>query len=429
MPAVVILGVQWGDEGKGKATDQLGQRADYVVKFNGGNNAGHTVSVDGEKFALHLLPSGILNSNCVSVIGNGVVVDPQALISEIEELESRGVDTSNLRISANAHVITSYTKMLDGINETALGEHKLGTTRRGIGPTYSDKANRIGIRIQDLFHEERLRERVSLAIAQKNMVLSCIAGEKPIDVDAVVEELLGYADVLRPMVVDASKLLNEALDAGKTVVFEGGQSTLLDLDHGNYPYVTSSNATAGGACTGSGVGPTRIDRVVGIIKAYATRVGEGPFPTEQHGEEGDWLRERGGEYGATTGRPRRTGWFDAPVARYASRVNGLTDMVLTKLDVLTGLEQIPVCVAYEIDGERVEEFPIDTWDFASAKPIYEYHEGWTEDISGAKSFEDLPAAAQDYVRWLESMSGCRFSLIGVGADREQTIVLHDLLGE
>ncbi|KMY23221.1 adenylosuccinate synthetase [Actinobaculum suis] len=427
MPAVVILGVQWGDEGKGKATDQLGQQADYVVKFNGGNNAGHTVTVDGESFALHLLPSGILNPHCVSVIGNGVVVDPQALAAEMGALEERGVDTSNLRVSANAHVITSYTKRFDGINETALGERRLGTTKRGIGPTYADKANRVGIRVQDLFHENRLRERVQAAVSQKNMVLSCIPGEKLIDSEAVVQELLGYAEMLRPMVVDASKLLNEALDAGKTVIFEGGQSTLLDIDHGNYPFVTSSNATAGGACTGSGVGPTRIDRVVGIAKAYATRVGQGPFPTEQHGEWGDWLRERGGEFGVTTGRPRRTGWFDAPIARYATRVNGLTDMVLTKLDVLTGLERIPVCVAYEINGQRVEEFPVDTWDFEEAKPIYEYHPGWEEDISGVREFANLPATAQHYVRWLEEMSECRFSLIGVGPDREQTIVLHDLL--
>lgn len=427
MPAVIILGVQWGDEGKGKATDQLGQRADYVVKFNGGNNAGHTVSVDGEKFALHLLPSGILAPNCVSIIGNGVVVDPQALFEEIDMLESRGVNVDNLRISANAHVITRYTKIFDAINEEALGEgHKIGTTGRGIGPTYADKASRIGIRIQDLCHPKRLRQRVEIALAQKNLLLEAL-GREIISVDCVVEELLAYGRRIAPMIIDASKVLNDALDAGKTVVFEGGQSTLLDIDHGNYPYVTSSNATAGGAITGSGVGPTRIDRVVGIVKAYATRVGEGPFPTELKGEEGDWLRNAGAEFGVTTGRPRRCGWYDAPVTRYASRVNGLTDLVLTKLDILTGLEQIPVCVAYEIDGERVDEFPVDTWDFSNAKPIYEYHPGWTEDISGAKTFDELPENAQKYVRWLESMSGCRFSLVGVGPDRNQTIVLHDLL--
>ncbi len=427
MPAVIILGVQWGDEGKGKATDQLGQRADYVVKFNGGNNAGHTVSVDGQKFALHLLPSGILNSDCISVIGNGVVVDPEALFAEMAELESRGVSTKNLRIAGNAHVITSYTKMFDRLNEEVLGDGKIGTTGRGIGPTYADKANRVGIRIVDLVHPRRLRGQVETAVAQKNLVLRAL-GREEINVDDVLTELLAYGERLAPMMISASRELNEALDGGKTVVFEGGQSTLLDIDHGNYPYVTSSNATAGGAVTGSGVGPTRIDRVVGIVKAYATRVGEGPFPTELHGDTGDWLREAGGEYGVTTGRPRRCGWYDAPVTRYAVRVNGLTDLVLTKLDVLTGVEEIPVCVGYEIDGQRVHEFPIDTWDFANAKPIYEYHPGWTEDISTVRDFADLPANAQSYVRWLEEMAGCRFSLIGVGPDREQTIVLHDLLG-
>ncbi|EPD27564.1 adenylosuccinate synthase [Actinotignum sp. GS-2025f] len=427
MPAVIILGVQWGDEGKGKATDQLGQRADYVVKFNGGNNAGHTVSVDGQKFALHLLPSGILNSDCISVIGNGVVVDPEALFAEMAELESRGVSTKNLRIAGNAHVITSYTKMFDRLNEEVLGDGKIGTTGRGIGPTYADKANRVGIRIVDLVHPRRLRGQVETAVAQKNLVLRAL-GREEINVDDVLTELLAYGERLAPMMISASRELNEALDDGKTVVFEGGQSTLLDIDHGNYPYVTSSNATAGGAVTGSGVGPTRIDRVVGIVKAYATRVGEGPFPTELHGDTGDWLREAGGEYGVTTGRPRRCGWYDAPVTRYAVRVNGLTDLVLTKLDVLTGVEEIPVCVGYEIDGQRVHEFPIDTWDFANAKPIYEYHPGWTEDISTVREFADLPANAQSYVRWLEEMAGCRFSLIGVGPDREQTIVLHDLLG-
>ena len=427
MPAVIILGVQWGDEGKGKATDQLGQRADYVVKFNGGNNAGHTVSVDGQKFALHLLPSGILNSDCISVIGNGVVVDPEALFAEMAELESRGVSTKNLRIAGNAHVITSYTKMFDRLNEEVLGDGKIGTTGRGIGPTYADKANRVGIRIVDLVHPRRLRGQVETAVAQKNLVLRAL-GREEINVDDVLTELLAYGERLAPMMISASRELNEALDDGKTVVFEGGQSTLLDIDHGNYPYVTSSNATAGGAVTGSGVGPTRIDRVVGIVKAYATRVGEGPFPTELHGDTGDWLREAGGEYGVTTGRPRRCGWYDAPVTRYAVRVNGLTDLVLTKLDVLTGVEEIPVCVGYEIDGQRVHEFPIDTWDFANAKPVYEYHPGWTEDISTVREFADLPANAQSYVCWLEEMAGCRFSLIGVGPDREQTIVLHDLLG-
>lgn len=427
MPAVVVLGAQWGDEGKGKATDQFGTRADVVVKYNGGNNAGHTVVVDGEKFALHLLPSGILSPGCTPVIGNGVVVDPQVLFEEIEELESRGVSTQRLRVSSAAHVITPYTRAFDGWSERNLGEGKIGTTGRGIGPTYADKASRVGVRVQDLFNPQVLRERVSAALAQKNPLFAQ-SGEAEFDVSEVCEYLQTFAERLRPMVCDVSFLVNEALDAGKTVIFEGGQSTLLDLDHGNYPYVTSSNATAGGACTGTGVGPTRITSVVGIVKAYATRVGEGPFPTELLDEQGDYLRTAGGEFGVTTGRPRRCGWYDAVIARYAVRVNGLTDLVLTKLDVLSGLEQIPVCVAYELDGVRVEELPDVVEDFARATPVYEYVPGWNEDISSCKSFKELPKAARDYVEYLEKNAGCRISLIGVGAEREQTIVRHEILG-
>ena len=416
MPAVIILGAQWGDEGKGKATDQLGTRAEYVVKYNGGNNAGHTVVVDGEKFALHLLPSGILSETCTPVIGNGVVVDLGVLFEEINDLESRGVDTSKLRISANAHVITSYGRSFDGLSEKALGNAKIGTTGRGIGPTYSDKAARLGIRIQDLFHPEELDRKVRAALAQKNPLLSAF-DEPTVVADDVVADLLSYAERVRPMVCDVTLELNDALDEHKTVVFEGGQSTMLDIDHGTYPYVTSSNATSGGACTGSGVGPTRIDRVVGVMKAYVTRVGEGPFPTELLDEQGEWLRQTGGEFGVTTGRPRRCGWYDAPVARYAARVNGLTDIVLTKLDVLSGLEQIPVCVAYDVDGVRVDEVPAAQVDFQKATPIYEYVPGWDEDITSATSFEELPEAARSYVHYLEQVSKCRISSIGVGAER------------
>lgn len=426
MPAIIILGAQWGDEGKGKATDQLGTRAEYVVKFNGGNNAGHTVIVDGEKFALHLLPSGILSPGCTPVIGNGVVVDLGVLFEEIDELESRGVDTSALQISANAHIITSYDKILDNLSERTLGERKIGTTGRGIGPAYADKASRVGIRVQDLFDESILRQKVSSALEQKNLLLTA-CGEPSINPDDVVAELLGYVERVRRMVTDVSLTVNRALDEGKTVVFEGGQSTMLDIDHGTYPYVTSSNATAGGALTGTGVGPTRINRVVGIVKAYITRVGEGPFPTELFDDDGEWLREKGGEYGVTTGRPRRCGWYDAPIARYSARVNGLTDFVLTKLDVLGGRELIPVCVAYEIDGERVDEVPVSQSDFHHAIPIYEYLPGWQEDISTCRSFDELPKNARDYVLRLEELSGCRMSLIGVGPDREQTIVRTDLL--
>ena len=426
MPAVVIVGAQWGDEGKGKASDQLGTKVDYVVKFNGGNNAGHTVVVDGEKFALHLLPAGILTPNCTPVIGNGVVVDLEVLFAEIADLESRGMDTSRLRISGNAHVIPSYNKKMDAVNERMLGKRKLGTTGRGIGPTYADKMNRIGIRVQDLFDPSILRQKVEGALAQKNVMLESLLDEK-FDVDTITNELLSVAEKVRPMLMNVTAELNHALDEGKTIAFEAGQATMLDIDHGTYPFVTSSSCTAAGACTGSGVGPRRIDRVVGVAKAYITRVGEGPFPTELFDADGDRLREVGGEYGVTTGRPRRCGWYDSVVARYATMVNSLTDIVITKLDVLTGIAQIPVCVAYEIDGERVEDMPDSQTAMHHAKPIYEYFPGWTEDISQCQTFEELPMNAQNYVLELEKLSGCRISSIGVGPGREQTIVRTPLL--
>lgn len=427
MPAVVVLGAQWGDEGKGKATDQLGSRVDYVVKFNGGNNAGHTVVVGQEKYALHLLPSGILSPGCTPVIANGVVVDLEVLFAEIDGLNARGVDTSKLLVSSSAHVIPSYNRTLDKVTERFLGKRQIGTTGRGIGPTYADKMNRVGIRISDLFDPKILRDKVEGALDLKNQILLKIYNRRAAEVDAVVDELLSYADRLRPMVADTSLVLNEALDAGRTVVFEAGQATMLDVDHGTYPFVTSSSATAGGAATGSGVGPTRLDRIVGVIKAYTTRVGEGPFPTELHDDAGEFLRQAGGEFGTTTGRPRRCGWYDAVIARYSSRINGLTDMVLTKLDVLTGLEKIPVAVAYDVDGVRHTEMPVDQSAFHHAVPVYEEFDGWTEDISAARRFEDLPPAAQRYVLALEEMSGTRISAIGVGPDREATIVRHDLL--
>jgi len=428
MPAVVVLGAQWGDEGKGKATDQLGSRVDYVVKFNGGNNAGHTVVVGDEKYALHLLPSGILSPGCTPVIANGVVVDLEVLFDEIAGLNARGVDTSKLLISSSAHVIPSYNRTLDRVTERFLGKRQIGTTGRGIGPTYADKMNRVGIRIADLFDEKILRAKVEGALDQKNQILVKIYNRRAALVDEIVKELVSYADRLAPMVADTSLVLKRALDEGKTVVFEAGQATMLDVDHGTYPFVTSSSAVAAGACTGAGVGPTRIDRVVGVIKAYTTRVGEGPFPTELHDEWGDRLRNVGGEFGVTTGRPRRSGWYDAVIARYAARVNALTDFVLTKLDVLTGIENIPVCVAYDVDGVRHDEMPVDQSAYHHARPIYEYLPGWEEDISSVRDFDDLPANARNYVLALEEMSGCRMSAIGVGPDREETIVRHDLLG-
>jgi adenylosuccinate synthase len=428
MPAIVIIGAQWGDEGKGKATDLLSDRIDYVVKFNGGNNAGHTVVVGDQKYALHLLPSGILTEGVVPVIANGVVIDIEVLFHELEALSSRGVDVSKLVVSANAHVITQYHRTLDKVTERFLGKRQIGTTGRGIGPAYADKINRVGIRIQDLFDENILRQKVEGALHQKNHLLVKIYNRRAISVDEVVEDLLGYTERLRPMVADTGLLLNQALDAGKTVVFEGGQATMLDVDHGTYPFVTSSNSTSGGAATGSGVAPNRLDRVIGIVKAYTTRVGAGPFPTELHDESGEWLRSRGFEFGTTTGRPRRTGWYDAPIARYSARINGVTDFVMTKLDVLTGLASIPVCVAYDIDGVRVEEVPVSQSDFHHAVPIYEEFRGWDEDISGVREFSDLPQAAQDYVLAIEAMSGSRISAIGVGPDREAIVVRHDLLG-
>jgi adenylosuccinate synthase len=427
MPGIVLVGAQWGDEGKGKATDLLGNRVDAVVKFNGGNNAGHTIVIGKEKYALHLLPSGILSPGCIPVIGNGVVIDLGVLFEEIDGLESRGVDTSRLVVSSAAHVITSYNSTLDKVTERFLGSRRIGTTGRGIGPTYADKMSRIGIRIQDLFDETVLRAKVSGALEFKNQVLVKIYNRRAFEVDAVVDELLSYVDRLRPMVADTPLLLTQMLDAGKTVIFEAGQATLLDVDHGTYPFVTSSNATAGGACTGSGVPPTRIDRVIAVVKAYATRVGEGPFPTELLDEDGERLRTIGAEFGTTTGRPRRCGWYDAPVARYAARINGVTDFVMTKLDVLGGWEKIPVCVAYEIDGVRTEELPSGQREFSAAKPIYELLPGWDEDISGARTLAGLPANARAYVTALEEMSGARISAIGVGPGRDQTIAVHDLL--
>jgi len=427
VPAIVIVGAQWGDEGKGKATDLLGDRVEYVVRYQGGNNAGHTVVIGDQKYALHLLPSGILSPSVVPVIGNGVVIDPGVLLQEIKGLNERGINTSKLVISANAHLITPYHRTIDKVTERFLGNNKIGTTGRGIGPAYADKINRIGIRVQDLFDPSILEQKVEAALRDKNQVLIKVFNRKGMEVQQILDEYLEYADILRPYVTDTSLLLNQALAAGKVVLLEGSQGTLLDVDHGTYPFVTSSNPTAGGACAGSGIGPTKITRVIGILKAYTTRVGSGPFPTELFDEDGEALRRIGGEVGVTTGRNRRCGWFDAPIARYATRVNGLTDFFLTKLDVLTGWEKIPVCVAYDIDGTRVEEIPTTQTDFHHAKPIYEYLPGWKEDISKARSLEDLPANARSYVQYLEDISGAPMSAIGVGPGRDETIAVRDLV--
>ena len=422
MPAIVLVGAQWGDEGKGKATDLLGDTVDYVVRYQGGNNAGHTVVIGTEKYALHLLPSGILSPNVVPVIGNGVVIDPAVLLDEIRGLDARGINTSKLVISTNAHLITPYHRTIDKVSERFLGKSKIGTTGRGIGPAYADKISRIGIRVQDLFDRSILEQKLEGALNDKNQVLTKVFNRKNMSVSEILEEYLAYAEILRPYVADTSLLLDKALKAGKTVLLEGSQGTLLDVDHGTYPFVTSSNPTAGGACTGSGIGPKAITRVIGIVKAYTTRVGSGPFPTELLDDDGDKLRTIGHEYGTTTGRNRRCGWYDAPIARYAVRINGLTDFFLTKLDVLTGWEKIPVCVAYDVDGTRHEELPASQTDFHHAKPIYEYLPGWKEDISKARTLSDLPKNAQDYVKYLEEISGAPMSAIGVGPGRDETIV-------
>ncbi|MEY2822542.1 MAG: adenylosuccinate synthase [Candidatus Nanopelagicaceae bacterium] len=427
MTAIALLGAQWGDEGKGKATDLLGEKVDYVVRYQGGNNAGHTVVIGDQKYALHLLPSGILSPGVIPVIGNGVVIDPSVLFEEIKGLNERGIDTSRLKISTNAHLITPYHRTIDKVSERFLGKSKIGTTGRGIGPAYADKINRIGIRIQDLFDPSILKQKVEGALRDKNQILIKVFNRKGLEIDDVVNEYLGYAELLKPFVTDTSLLLNKALDQGKNILLEGSQGTLLDVDHGTYPFVTSSNPTAGGACTGSGIGPTRISRVIGIVKAYTTRVGSGPFPTELFDEDGEKLRSIGGEVGVTTGRARRCGWYDALIARYAVRVNGLTDFFLTKLDVLTGWEKIPVCVAYEIDGKRVEELPASQSDFHHAKPIYEFLPGWNEDISKARSLDQLPANAKAYVKYLEEISGAPVSAVGVGPERDQTISVRELI--
>ncbi|MEZ2122666.1 adenylosuccinate synthase [Corynebacterium sp. CCM 9203] len=427
MAAIVVVGAQWGDEGKGKATDILGCQVDYVVKPNGGNNAGHTVVVGGEKYELKLLPAGVLSENAVPVLGNGVVINLEALFDEIDGLEARGANASRLRISANAHVVAPYHQVLDRVQERFLGKRAIGTTGRGIGPTYADKVSRVGIRVQDIFDESILRQKVTSALDVKNQILVKMYNRKAIDPEQIVDYFLSYADRLRPMVIEAELELNRALDEGKHVLMEGGQATMLDVDHGTYPFVTSSNPSAGGACVGSGIGPTRITSSLGIIKAYTTRVGAGPFPTELFDKWGEFLQTTGGEVGVNTGRKRRCGWYDSVVARYASRVNGFTDLFVTKLDVLTGIGEIPICVAYDVDGRRFDEMPTSQSDFHHAVPIYETMPAWDEDITGCRTFGELPQRAQDYLNRLEELSGCRISYVGVGPGRDQTIVINDVM--
>ncbi|MBH0778122.1 adenylosuccinate synthase [Nocardia bovistercoris] len=429
MPAIVLIGAQWGDEGKGKATDLLGGRLQWVVRYQGGNNAGHTVVLpNGDKFALHLIPSGILTPGVTNVIGNGVVVDPGVLLAELAGLEERDVDTSGLLLSADAHLIMPYHVAIDKVTERFLGNKKIGTTGRGIGPCYQDKVARVGVRVADVLDPKILTQKVEAALEFKNQVLVKIYNRRALDPQQVVDEVLEQAEGFKHRIADTRLRLNEALERGETVLLEGSQGTLLDVDHGTYPYVTSSNPTSGGAAVGSGIGPNKIGVVFGILKCYTTRVGSGPFPTELFDQFGEFLAKNGGEVGVTTGRARRCGWFDAVISRYATRVNGITDYFLTKLDVLSGLDTVPICVAYDIDGERVEQMPTTQTDFHHAKPIFEELPGWWEDISSARTFEELPANAQAYVLRLEELSGARISSIGVGPGRDQTIVRHDVLG-
>ncbi|HTP14771.1 MAG TPA: adenylosuccinate synthase [Streptosporangiaceae bacterium] len=427
MPAIVIVGAQWGDEGKGKATDLLGDDVDYVVRYQGGNNAGHTVVIGEQTYALHLLPTGVLSDYAVPVIGNGVVVDPSVLIGEIDGLQERGVSCDRLLISANAHLIMPHHIALDKVTERHLGTARIGTTGRGIGPAYGDKAARMGIRMQDLFDPGILGKKLELVLREKNQVLTKVYNRRGIDAEAVAAEYMGYGERLGQYIADTGLVVNQALDQEKVVLLEGAQATLLDVDHGSYPFVTSSSPTAGGACAGSGIGPTRITKVIGILKAYTTRVGAGPFPTELTGEQGSWLRKAGGEYGVTTGRPRRTGWFDAVIARYSSRVNGITDYFITKLDVLSGLDKVPVCVAYEIDGNRCDEIPMTQTEFHHATPVYEYLDGWAEDITAARELADLPRGARAYLDALQDMIGAPICAVGVGPRRDQTLRLRPLL--
>jgi len=427
MPAIVLIGAQWGDEGKGKATDLLGDRVQYVVRYQGGNNAGHTVVIGDESYALHMLPSGVLSPEVTPVIGNGVVIDPGVLFDEIDTLQQRGVSCDRLLVSANAHLIMPYHRALDKVTERFLGNARIGTTGRGIGPTYGDKVARVGIRVQDLFDPGILGQKLELTLRDKNQLLTKVYNRRGIDAKRTAEEYIRYGERLKPYVADTALVLSKALDNNEVVLLEGAQATMLDVDHGTYPFVTSSSPTAGGACVGAGIGPTRITKVIGIVKAYTTRVGSGPFPTELLDEQGEWLRKTGSEYGVTTGRPRRTGWFDAVVARYAARVNGVTDFFVTKLDVLSSLDKVPVCVAYEVGGRRCDDIPMTQTEFHHAKPVYEYLDGWWEDISEAKSYDDLPEAAKNYIKTIEELSGAPVSAVGVGPRRDQTLQLREML--
>jgi len=422
---VVVIGAQWGDEGKGKITDLLSKSADVVVRYQGGVNAGHTVVVQGQTFKLHLIPSGILYPATECIIGSGTVIDPKVLLDELDQLKKLGISSENLLISETAHVTMPYHRMIDAAAEEQRGRHKIGTTRRGIGPTYADKSERTGIRVVDLMDAEGLRDQLTWTIEYKNVILEKLYNLPPLDPDAVIDEYLGYAERLRPHVVDSSLRISQAVRQRRNILFEGAQGTLLDLDHGTYPYVTSSNPVSGGACVGAGVGPTIIDRVIGVAKAYTTRVGEGPFPTELLGDVGEALCDRGAEFGTTTGRKRRCGWFDAVIGRYAVRINGLDCLAITKLDVLDDLDEIKVCTAYEIDGQQVRDFPSNARVFARCQPIYKTLPGWKQDTSHCRSLDDLPRQALDYLKFLAELMEVPIAIVSLGASRDQTIIVED----
>ena len=423
MPATILVGTQWGDEGKGKATDYLADQMHYVVRYQGGNNAGHTILAGGRLLKLHLIPSGILYPHITSIIADGVVVDPRVLFAEIDQLESEGVDTSRLKISGNAHLIMPYHLELEKVTQRHLGGNALGTTKRGIGPTYADKAARIGIRVQDLLDPKIFRQKLDVVLKEKNALLTKVYGRMPLNADDIVAEYEGFGERLEPMIVECSKLLNDALDSDENVLLEGAQATMLDLDHGTYPFVTSSNPVAGYALASTGIGPLHVERVIGIVKAYVSKVGSGPFPTKDTGEDGERMIEAGKEYGTTTGRKRDCGWFDAVVLRYAARVNGLTELFLTKLDVLSGFPTLKICTAYDSRGEIHDEMPAHQSTFHHAVPVYEEVKGWEEDLSEVTTFDELPGAAQDYIRRLEEIVGVKIKVASVGPAREQSLAV------
>ncbi len=428
MSSVVVVGTQWGDEGKGKITDFLSENAEVIARYQGGDNAGHTIVIEGTKYKLHLIPSGIFYPEKVSVIGNGVVVNPKSLVKELAYLHDAGITTDNLRISDRAHVILPYHIKLDQLQEDSKGDNKIGTTIKGIGPAYMDKAARVGIRIADLLDKEIFAERLKINLEQKNREFTKMYEVDPVDFQDIFEEYYDYGQQIKKYVTDTSVILNDALDAGKRVLFEGAQGVMLDIDQGTYPYVTSSNPVAGGVTIGSGVGPSKISKVVGVCKAYTSRVGDGPFPTELNDEIGHQIREVGHEYGTTTGRPRRVGWFDSVVMRHSRRVSGLTNLSLNSIDVLTGLDEVKICVAYDLDGERIDYYPASLETLQRCTPIYETLPGWSEDITGVRHLDDLPETAKNYVRRVSELVGVKISTFSVGHGRDQTNVLESVWG-